>query len=236
MAKRRFRDRLRPLRYPVAIVYDLVRFPESARFAPTWMLSLVSGRNALQDGVPWIPFIARAWLSSHLNPSMRVFEYGSGGSTVFLARRVKEVISVEHDPRWHAKVRAVLVEEQLTNCELLLQEPARQLPDDPLHVSVRPEYANMSFETYVRKIDRYPDESFDLVLVDGHARTACLLHAVPKVRVGGYLVLDNSSEYRETTGIFGRYPRTELRGFGPYWPPAWWQTSVWLKTGPWQTG
>jgi hypothetical protein len=236
LVKRKFRDRLRPLRYPVWIAYDLIRFPESARFAPAWMRSLVSGRDALQDKVPWVPFVARDWFSAHLKPSMRVFEYGAGGSTLFIARRVKELITVEHNAAWYARVRDALAQEGLTNCELLLQEPTPQLPDNPLHVSVKPEYAQMGFDMYVRTIDRYPDESFDLVLVDANARTACLLHAIPKVRVGGFLALDNSDEYREAKAIFSRYPRTDLRGFGPYWPPASWQTSVWKKTGPWQVG
>ncbi len=242
LTKHEFRELLGPLRYPVSIAYYLVRFPESARFAPAWMLSLLRGRSALEDQVPWIPYVARAWLSSHLKPSMRVFEYGSGGSTVFLGRRVKQVISVEHDPTWCARLRQVLAEEHLTNCELLLREPARQpLPcgvNGRSYASSKPEYARMSFENYVRAIDAYPDESFDLVVVDGRARTSCLLHAVAKVRVGGRLVLDNSDnrEYAETMNALNDYPRTDLRGFGPYWPPAWWRTSVWAKTAAWQPG
>jgi hypothetical protein len=43
-------------------------------------------------------------------------------------------------------------------------------------------YFNLSFEEYVRKIDVYPDESFDLVVVDGRARTACRYHTIKKIK------------------------------------------------------
>ncbi len=42
-------------------------------------------RVLLDEGLPWITFPAMRWLHGHLRPSMSVFEWGSGGSTVFLA-------------------------------------------------------------------------------------------------------------------------------------------------------
>lgn len=241
MARRRLRDQLGPLRYPFSIAYYLLRFPESARFAPAWLLSLVSRRTALQDEVPWIPYVARAWLSSHVTPAMRVFEFGSGGSTVFLARRARAVVSVEHDPEWCARLRQTLATEHLTNCTLILREPVRQAAPSSgsrAYASTKPAYAGMDFGEYVRTIDAYPDETFDLVFVDGRSRKACLAHAIPKVRVGGLLVLDNSDnrEYADALRLFAHLPRTDLHGYGPYWPPAYWRTTVWEKIAAWKPG
>src|SRR5262245_31612510 len=41
-------------------------------------------------------------------PGARVFEYGAGASTAWLARRAGEVHSVEHDVEWAERVRELL--------------------------------------------------------------------------------------------------------------------------------
>jgi predicted O-methyltransferase YrrM len=63
------------------------------------------------------------------------------------------------------------------------------------------DYDELSFEAYVKTIDNYPDNYFDLVVVDGRARPACIKHAVPKIKRGGVLILDNSDRdyYLEST-------------------------------------
>ncbi len=54
----------------------------------------------------------------------------------------------------------------------------------------------MSFEKYVRSIDRFIDKSLDLVIIDGRARLSCITHALKKIRPGGYLMLDDSERER----------------------------------------
>ena len=58
-----------------------------------WSRALRPGASALADGAPWIPFAARDFLEKALRPEMRVCEYGSGGSTLFFASRVRELVS-----------------------------------------------------------------------------------------------------------------------------------------------
>jgi protein-L-isoaspartate O-methyltransferase len=70
-----------------------------------------------------MPFQAANWLHHYLNRNMKVFEYGSGGSTIFFAERVAEVFSVEHDSKWHAQVSRALAQRRLTNCTYELHEP-----------------------------------------------------------------------------------------------------------------
>jgi predicted O-methyltransferase YrrM len=53
-----------------------------------------------------------------------------------------------------------------------------------------------SYRAYVQAIDSYVDESFDLVLIDGRERVQCVEHAMPKVRHGGWLVLDDTDRER----------------------------------------
>src|SRR6266576_1205646 len=68
-----------------------------------WRRSLAG--SALKDRQPWMPFAARRQLARILSRGTTVFEYGAGGSTLWLADRVARVISVEHDPAWYEEMR-----------------------------------------------------------------------------------------------------------------------------------
>jgi predicted O-methyltransferase YrrM len=54
---------------------------------------------------------------------MRVFEYGSGGSTLFFGERAKVLVSVEHDREWYKVLKQHLEKRGLRNVEYLLAEP-----------------------------------------------------------------------------------------------------------------
>ena len=56
-----------------------------------------------------------------------VWEYGSGGSTLWLAERAAKVISIEDDPVWYAAVTEALSARGLTNTEVHLRR-TRDLP------------------------------------------------------------------------------------------------------------
>ena len=144
-------------------------------------------------------FPAREMLDRLLTEEDRVFEYGSGGSTIYFASRAREVVSVEHQREWHQLVQDRLTKQGVSNVRYLLVEPApdprydrSKIADPGAYLSDDERASGMSFEAYVRVIDQYPDEHFDLVVVDGRARPSCLLHAMSKVRIGGVLLLDQS--------------------------------------------
>jgi hypothetical protein len=67
------------------------------------------------------------------------------------------------------------------------------------YLSTDREFSSEKFVEYVRMIDSYPDRFFDLVAIDGRARSSCVVHAVSKVKQGGYLLWDNTerSEYQD---------------------------------------
>jgi len=178
-------------------------------------------------------FRAIRWLNAYLRPHMDLFEYGAGGSTMFFAKRVRAVVSIESDPSWHDLVARALRDAGISNCDLRLF-PAEPLPSDGVAGGpqgdpyVAQEAVGYRFEAYVRSIDEYPDRSFDLVSVDGYARPACILHAIPKVRPGGYLLLDNADWgiYSPIMARLAQFPRADFVGVGPFRPMGW-QTSVW---------
>ena len=75
---------------------------------PQWFLSLSRNNDPLANEIPWITYSAINYLENFLNKKTIVFEYGSGGSTLYVSKRVKEGISVEHDEIWVEKVKQKL--------------------------------------------------------------------------------------------------------------------------------
>jgi hypothetical protein len=157
------------------------------------------GRNSITEKIPWMTFGAIDFLKKIIRPDMQVFEYGSGGSTLFWTQRVRHVVSVEHDPRWYEAMRLQYQATPSQNLHYTLVEDRQDTlseakdPGDPRHyISTDPKYAGRSFQEYASAIDPYPDESFDIIVVDGRARPSCILHAIPKLKKQGYLVIDNT--------------------------------------------
>src|SRR5262249_9447946 len=59
--------------------------PEFAGLQSQWLSARPAMTTPLDLGIPWVNYQALEWLSRIVNPRMRVFEWGSGGSTVFFA-------------------------------------------------------------------------------------------------------------------------------------------------------
>lgn len=185
--------------------YRFSKFPKDIPFYFDWILSLKNkknGRNTFTDQRLWLTYRAIRWLSSFLKEEMTVFEYGSGGSTIFLAQRVKRVVSVEHNEQWYQLVGESLNEFNLSNVEYFLKEPEKMKLEgdfcDPCSYAsgIQHKFERMSFCEYVKVIDNYPDRFFDMVLIDGRARPSCIMHAVKKIKKSGIIVLDNSDRER----------------------------------------
>ena len=81
------------------------------------------GKSPLEDGMPWMTFDAINFLKRILHNRMMVFEYGSGGSSVFFSQFVEKVFSVEHDKGWLKLVEEKIKQQQINNWTGLLREP-----------------------------------------------------------------------------------------------------------------
>ena len=164
----------------------------------SWQRSLEKGNSPLKDEVPWINFASLKKLREILKPDFVAFEFGGGGSTLFLSKHVKQVFTVEHDPQWFGFVVEKMKSLGRTNWtgSIIVAEKAATMNTDysnpDLFLSADDNYRGMSFEKYVTSIDKFPDEHFDFVMVDGRSRPSCLKHSFPKIKPGGFLLLDNS--------------------------------------------
>lgn len=178
-----------------------VKLTDLVRMYPRWRMEM--SRSPMRLGIPWTTYASIEFMETILKPGHQVFEYGSGGSTVFFSDRCAGVISVEHDPEWAKAVQDMLKTRSITNVDFQLIEPVKgavaadvDAADPTTCASGQAPYEDCSFADYVHSIDRYPDDSFDLVVVDGRSRQSCLVDALPKVKPGGWIVLDDAERAR----------------------------------------
>ena len=137
--------------------------------------------------LPWITYPAILWLMKHIDGNMRVFEYGSGNSTLFFAGKVGQIVSVEYNSAWFKIVREKIAVNDVRNCDYSLHEPVYvgQSKNEGVFgnfLSAGVQYKNFSFKEYCKTITKFPDNYFDLVLVDGRARLSCLYYGMKKSR------------------------------------------------------
>ena len=164
-----------------------------------WYSDMHSGKTTMSLGLPWMTYDAIDFLEEITSEEKNVFEWGSGGSTIFFAARCKQVISVEHDKEW-----SKILKEKLNNLEInnvILHEIEGEKIDNFLilnpenaddFVSKELKSAGLSYEKYVKAIDQYDYNLFDIIVVDGRVRNACVKRAIPHIKKGGYLIVDNS--------------------------------------------
>jgi hypothetical protein len=183
------------------------------------------------DDYPWLVYEAIDFLEEILQPDWRVFEWGSGGSTLFYANRVAHVISIEHEQEPMLDLHKEILDREITNCILAFMPPEPgelgQDNSNPAHFYSKA-YAGKNFKRYATAIELFRG-SFDLVLVNGRARPSCLEFGHKKVAPGGHLVLDNSDRMYYTIPDGMRdWERFAFSGPGPYisYP---WETTIWQR-------
>jgi len=83
----------------------------SAHNTKEYKMAKRAGPEGLLKSVPELLPMATVLLET-ICRKMEVFEYGSGGSTLWLAERAARVTSIEDDPAWHAAVWEALLEQR----------------------------------------------------------------------------------------------------------------------------
>jgi len=184
--------------------------PPRERRTRHWLYSLTKVHDSvamIDLDVPWWTYRAidevERWLGARPTPA-RVFEYGSGASTVWLARRASEVHSVEHHRGFGEMMAAELA--QFDHVTLQIVEPA--VSESPVVGSAKEGHRGLDFADYVAAINSV-EGHFDLVVVDGRAREACLEAAQRRLAPDGVVVFDNSRRrrYREAIRASGLLER-----------------------------
>lgn len=136
---------------------------------------------------PWFSPDAIRWLDQELHPeaALKGFEWGSGRSTLWLARRLAALTSIEHDQQWYLEVKAKLNAPEFAH--VYLQHLPLEHPEPETYANDYPH-----LPAYCRAIETIDDASLDVVLVDGWYRSVCTREAMNKLKPGGILLIDNT--------------------------------------------
>lgn len=157
----------------------MLDFQRSGYFVETgWLQSLNSKKPVDGKGheVPWFTYPSVVFLDKRLQKGMKVFEYGSGASSIYFQKKGAELYSVEYDHVWFEKLNQSIKE-----------------PNKIYSVS----YCKESPDAYVNAID-IPGVQFDIIVIDGRARVKCCKKAVDSLGANGVLILDDSERERYT--------------------------------------
>ena len=157
-----------------------------AHWTPAYVidrLAILHFQRKRAEMVPLFAVGAIQFLERYLTKTDRVFEYGCGFSTVWLAKRVGAIISVDDDRIWYDRIRPLL-------------PPGAEL----LFANSKNAEGNIALESdYIDTIKAYEPESFDLVIIDGQARAYTAVAALDRVKKGGILCWDDFGESSERT-------------------------------------
>lgn len=166
-----------------------------------WAFSLTRAHDSIgisKLDVPWWTYNAidrvEAWLADRSD--VRAFEWGSGASTIWLARRVAEVHSVEHHAGFGRMIQEQLAATPHATLDIVEPDPS----DHPDIGSSKEGHRGLDFTRYVRHIDEVGG-MFSLIVVDGRAREACLAAALDHLEPDGIIVFDNTMRRRYQRAI-----------------------------------
>lgn len=174
-----------------------------------WAASAESRRPIGPDGepLPWYTYPAIYFLTRRIKREMRVFEYGSGNSTLWWASRVVAVTSCEHHEGWFAEMS----------------------PKVPANVSYM--QRNLENGQYANALLEKSD-LFDIIVIDGRDRVACASAALQRLTDDGVIVWDNSNRgrYRPAYVELDRhgFRRLPFKGHGPISKQEW-ETSIFYR-------
>ncbi len=148
--------------------------------------------------IPWMNYSVVDFISKRLNKRLNVFEYGSGYSTMYLAKLVNSVTSVEHDKEWYTNINQRI--NQISNVTLF--------------------YATLG-SGYIQGIKNLSSKNqrYEIVLVDGRERVACAIFALDYLTSDGILILDDSDRntYANVFSVYSKngYKELSIGGLKP---------------------
>lgn len=165
--------------------------------------------SPLRQGLPWWSFDAIDWVRENHKRFKDAFEWGSGGSTIFLGKLCGSLYSIENDSTWLNKVGEEIVQLGLRDVRIELKILDLSTPngfkDSEYHCSLSKKY--------------------DLIVIDGEdhfgpdskwsAREICFEKAECYIRKHGAIIVDDSWRYPKIRQCSKAKEILIFRGIGP---------------------
>jgi len=189
-------------------IIQFVRNPKELRallsLRHTGYLNDVGWFNAFRIGepvdknnqpIPWFTYPAIDFLAGRLNKNLKVFEFGSGNSSLFFAKRVSSITSVEHNKEWFEKIK-------------------NSLPENSVIHHVESKSSEQYLQPFI-KIGR----KFDIIIIDGIFRNECLIESINFLAGESVIILDDSErvDYAEGKNFLlnKNFKRIDFNGISP---------------------
>lgn len=167
----------------------------------------------IPDSTPNYTEDATDFLHHHLSkqPRIKIFQFGTGRTTLWLAQRCRNINCVEDDLYRYKQLQVTLKHNQLEG-------------NVRCHFMTRP---------YDKICEQFSDGEFDLILIEGTSRMRCLKESIRILKKGGIIVLNDAQrphyakmdEYVKGWQCFKTYQKKP----DPIYHDAGRQTYWWIK-------
>lgn len=124
----------------------------------------------------WLTYSFMDFLENRLNKSIKLFEFGSGNSTLYFSKYVHSVTSVENNKEWYEKFK-----------------------EKPNNVTIY--YKEIEYTNEYSRFTKTLDIKFDMIIIDGRNRVNCIKNSLDSLTETGVLILDDSERVDYKTAI-----------------------------------
>ena len=179
--------------FKIDVIVRLLKEDSSYLVESGWIKSVQMAKAIDRKGnpIPWLTYPFVQFIEPRLKASLTMYEYGSGNSTLWFAKYVGLIRSIEHDLEWYQRI----YQNMPTNVTLVHKSVDKQLSYSELT------YMNsQDVEAYTEDI-RSADHKFDIILIDGIYRNRAIANAVECVTDQGVIILDNVDYIEAKEGI-----------------------------------
>lgn len=167
-----------------------------------WKRSFLEGFSQDENGfpLPWMSYSAIEFLQRSLNKDQEVFEFGAGSSTLFFAKKVKKVTTIETSHKWLEIIQQKLLQQKIENVEITLMADG---------------LINSLYENFAKNCGR----KFDFIIIDSLKRFECAKNSIEALKTGGTIILDDSERknYQKIFDFFARknFQKQDFFGIAP---------------------
>lgn len=163
-----------PILYNLIIIIMLFTSKNSYLRTKGYLKSAFHSSPLNNEGMPlpWMNYSIIRMFEQRLTKDMRIFEYGSGYSTLFFSDHVLQVCSVEHDKSWYKTM-------------------SNRVPSNA--TIIHKELSDV--EAYCGSVHNF-EGTFDVIVIDGRERVKSVISCIAKLSPRGIVILDDSERER----------------------------------------
>jgi len=162
-----------------------------------WFESFNTKKSIDKNGnpIPWCTYPFIKFIEPRLKKDFKIFEYGSGNSTLWYAKRVSEITAVENDLEWYKNVSSSMP----SNAQVI--------------------YCELKYDgDYCRQVAKQ-NKLYNIIIIDGRDRNNCTKLCIESLTEDGVIVFDNSNltQYTEAIEFLAsiKFKRIDFWGLSP---------------------